>query len=1482
MPDSRGYLWIIVTAVLAAFALDFALMVWLRRRRARGGENLPQNGGVYLFGGYSPILTGLRGVFSIISETKISLPNLAHGIPAYVTRSKTLRWLPDLAVIFFAVLGFCSLFLQFTPTSVLPGNEAIVFQTPDWALYSALTNYHAFPLWNPYMLNGLPFLADPMSHIFNPLVSLPILLWGVSDGFKIAVFLSFLAAALGMWRLGKILGLQRATCLWIALLFTFAGQPAARFFQGQYLFVFSFAWIPWATGFLIQIYRTRRYSAVVGAAVSLALMFFSGNLYYQFYMAGASVLFSLLFSLGLSRTRRFLNIDFGRLKLYLLAGILALGLAAVQIWPELETRDRLGKTTEVAGSQTPWQVVLDFTSKDTFRPDAYNVLPAREEYFAYIGWFPLLAALTAVLAWKKGGPRRLIAWLLLLIIISLLWISILRLPLGPQLMSLPLIGQFRHLLRVLIFTGFALIVLAGLGLDSILTWLFQATASQDTSRRVRLGSLLRRAVGVALLAVMLLTVVDVYDTNRAGLAPETILKASEPAAAWLRKSDPTLYTVRHNPNTTGYDTLLRNNLFYSQSWYHFFPLRTMSDSLSQAYFEAWPNYIIQSSNDPIPAEDARLWAAVDGYNIYRLEDSLPFAFHLPAKMLADPSRSSLTAGEVTAVPMRMITPNRYETLFDSRERGFLVMMMTHYPGWKVRVDGRPASLVNLSGYLGTPLMAGVHRYEFVYQPLSFYGGLAISLACLVGAIGYGIYRRKWTAASVKAEISARAEQALMWVAAAAAGVQAFGKKAWERAMAEGTAGAEAGEQVQGRQRLDAWVRSLFHKLGLAGTLFALSLGILAFTRFYALDRFPVYFFGDEAVQALYGEQLISQGFKDSSGHWLPIYVEAAPGRWTPLLPMYIHALTLTLFGKSIDVVRGTSAFVGLFAGISAALLLKYVFKAKRWWAAALFIGAIPAWLLHSRTAFETVMTTAFYACFLLAYLLYRTRSPRFIYLAVIFGAATFYTYSNAQLIIGICAIFLLLSDLPYHLSQKKHILGALGLLVVCALPLILFQIRQPGAMGQHLDTINSYWTQNLTLAEKLGIFFKKYFYALSPQYWFVPNGTDLPRHRWATVGHIHWLFAPFILIGILVCLRRITRPEYRAILLAGLATPVGAALADVGITRVLAFIVPAGILATIGMEWLVSPIKKRFFSRAASVLIFVALAAGNLLLIRQALVGSPTWFSDYGLYGLQYGAKQLFIETIPQILKDDPQANVIVTSSWANGADGFLRFFFTPQQQKRVTMGGVETLMTNQVAIDPHTIYVMTASEYTSAVESHKFKPFTPEYFIEYPDGTPGFYLARLEYVDGVSEVFEEEVAARKVLIPEEITLDGIPVTIRHSMVDMGVLPYSFDGDTSTLMRGMEANPFIMEFEFAAPYTISQIQLNFGDAAITTTAYVYTGLDEDPKTFQVSRQEGDDVMIETITLGEEMQVVKLRLEFFNYLLEGQAANIHIFDILLMP
>ena len=198
------------------------------------------------------------------------------------------------------------------------------------------------------------------------------------------------------------------------------------------------------------------------------------------------------------------------------------------------------------------------------------------------------------------------------------------------------------------------------------------------------------------------------------------------------------------------------------------------------------------------------------------------------------------------------------------------------------------------------------------------------------------------------------------------------------------------------------------------------MGVYAITRLYALESFPIYFFGDEAVQTLFAQDLIRNGFHSPSGIPLPVYVEAAGLRWTPLLWMYIHALTLSLFGKSIFVTRATSAVVSLLAAGSVSLMLKEIFHKRFWWVGIFLVGLMPAWLLHSRTAFETVMTTAFYGCFLLFYLLYRVKSPRYLYAAIVFAAMTFYTYSNAQLILAAAAIMLFISDFRYHLRHPAR------------------------------------------------------------------------------------------------------------------------------------------------------------------------------------------------------------------------------------------------------------------------------------------------------------------------------------------------------------------------------------------------------------------------------------------------------------------------------
>jgi hypothetical protein len=689
----------------------------------------------------------------------------------------------------------------------------------------------------------------------------------------------------------------------------------------------------------------------------------------------------------------------------------------------------------------------------------------------------------------------------------------------------------------------------------------------------------------------------------------------------------------------------------------------------------------------------------------------------------------------------------------------------------------------------------------------------------------------------------------------------------------------------------AWQRWLWSGVDLAqatlititleGYLFFLSLGVYLFTRLYALDRFPIYFFGDEASITLYAERLINSGFKDAFGP-LPVYVEAASHRWTPLLPMYFQALSLSLFGKSIFVTRATSALISILAVISVALILKWVFKAKSWWAGALLLGAIPAWLLHSRTAFETVMTTAFYGCFLLCYLLYRTKSPRYIFPAVLFAGATFYTYSNAQVIIVAAVVLLAISDLGYHLRNWRSLVLAALFAVVLAYPLLNFRQHEPQAMGEHLRAINSYWTGGISLQEKLAIFAGKYTYALSPQYWFVSNATDLPRHRMAGMGHLPFFALPLIAGGVLLCLLKVRSAPYRAVLLAGLAAPAGAALAEVGITRMLAFVVPAAIVAGLGLDWLLERLRGKIRYRYLAIPVFLALVWLNFNLLRVALVDGPLWFKDYGLYGMQYGAKQLFVDTIPAILEKDPQARILVSSAWANGTDNFIRFFLSPAERNRVGMGGVSAYLFQRLPLDHNMVFIMTPAEFEKAITSGKFEAPQIDHILAYPDGSPGFYVTRLGYAPGADALFTAEKAERQKLVEADVNLDGQMVHLRYSHTDMGVPEYMFDGDHFTLMRGLEANPFILEMEFSQPRSLTGIQADFGLMDIELKATLYPAGGGSPVTYTLTHaNDGQHPELELSFENPPAQVSEIHFGIRNFS-AGASANIHIMELKLLP
>lgn len=665
------------------------------------------------------------------------------------------------------------------------------------------------------------------------------------------------------------------------------------------------------------------------------------------------------------------------------------------------------------------------------------------------------------------------------------------------------------------------------------------------------------------------------------------------------------------------------------------------------------------------------------------------------------------------------------------------------------------------------------------------------------------------------------------------------------------------------------------------TLFIFSLGVYAFTRFYAIDQFPIYFFTDEAIQPVHAADLLQRGFRDAQGNLFPTYFQNGQ-YWNLSFSVYVHTLSVAIFGKSIIVTRATSAVVSVLSALAVGLILRLIFNKEWGGIAILFLAATPAWFLHSRTAFETVMMVSLYCWFLLCYLLYRYRSPYNLFPALVLGAATFYSYSNGQAVMLLSGILLFFSDFRYHLQHWRFGLVGVGLLILLVLPYVRFQMQYPDILTSYLHILNSYWLQPLSLPEKLGRFLTTYSYGFSPLYWFLPNNQDLARHQMKGYGHLSLWVLPLFLVGLGVSLQRIQSSAHRAIIIAALAAPFGSALAEIAITRALLFVVPVSIFATLGFDALVSRLRSIRLQWGVVIMSCVVLAILSFSMLRDALVHGPTWFTNYGLYGMQWGAKQLFEQMIPEYLREVPEGRVYVTHTWSNGTDVFMRFF--GMNSPRVEMESVLGFMDRQHNLDPTSRFIMTKEEYIAARASTKFKDIAVERTIHYPDGTDGFYLARVAYVDNIDAIFEAERQARRQLVTEPFDVDGEPMQIGHTQFDMGGLRQIFDDDPYTVARGIEMNPLILEFEFSKPRPLRGLRGIFGRAKYTLTLLVYPDGAQPPLEYKATFNyvtpnpglpSGPPAEME-FDRGPS-RVSKIHMEIL-YLETDANAHVHIFDL----
>lgn len=684
-----------------------------------------------------------------------------------------------------------------------------------------------------------------------------------------------------------------------------------------------------------------------------------------------------------------------------------------------------------------------------------------------------------------------------------------------------------------------------------------------------------------------------------------------------------------------------------------------------------------------------------------------------------------------------------------------------------------------------------------------------------------------------------------------------------------------------------WLASLSFE----ALLFGMALLLYLATRFAGLQEFPIYFFTDEAAQTVLAADLVDNHLFGDDGDFLPTFFKNG-GKYRLGFTVYAQVLPYVLFGKSVFATRATSVLISLLGALAVALTLRDVFKIPYWWCGALLLSTTPAWFLHSRTAFEYCTAVSFYALFLYFYLVYRTQQPRYLYLSLLAGALAFYSYSPMQMVILVSGIALLVVDFRYHRQNRGLAFKALVWLGILAIPYIRFFLTHSDENLESLRALSSYWLMPIPLSQKIGLFVSKYFAGLNPLYWFFPNNLDLPRHIMKGYGHLSLAILPFALIGLWITFSEIRKPAYRALVVGLLAAPSGAALVDVGVTRALVFIVPAVLLAALGLAKVIGWLERHNFPRLElSIGLFVAFTVVNLVMTYDALAHGPTWFPDYGLYGMQYGARQV-TDAVKEYLADAPGTPIIISPNWANGIIELMRFFLPYEPLGRVEgdlqslqspppiyIASIDWYLNNHLPIHEKTLFVLTPEDYQNATTSGKFEDINVERVIPYPNGAPGFYFVRLRYVDDIDAILAAEAETRQQLNTEHVALGSTDLIVRHSRLDMGAIGNIFDDDPDTLIRTQQANPAFIEITFPVPRQLRGITLNVGTLTGNIKAQVFTSLQETPVEFTSYVDTTIDHPEARLDFAGEYTVQILRIEIED-ITRPDFTHIHLWEVRL--
>ncbi|MBZ0307584.1 MAG: hypothetical protein K8I82_16070 [Anaerolineae bacterium] len=237
-----------------------------------------------------------------------------------------------LLLIFLILIGF-----RYTSLPHNPGvefSDSTISRWPDALHFQrSLRDHHTLPLWNPHLMAGQPFAANPGTKVWYPLTWL-LLLWDAAFHINAMTAFHLWLGGMGMWCWSRRTGLDVWPAVLAATGYLFAPKLLAHAGAGHLDLLIAAAWLPWMLFFLHRSLSSPETNSVLN---TIALAFTGAMLF-----IGAIQLVLFTFGLGIVYVL-FLERKLRRYKNLLLAAGLGMGFAAVQWIPLVELRDAVSR-----------------------------------------------------------------------------------------------------------------------------------------------------------------------------------------------------------------------------------------------------------------------------------------------------------------------------------------------------------------------------------------------------------------------------------------------------------------------------------------------------------------------------------------------------------------------------------------------------------------------------------------------------------------------------------------------------------------------------------------------------------------------------------------------------------------------------------------------------------------------------------------------------------------------------------------------------------------------------------------------------------------------------------------------------------------------------------------------------------------------------------------------------------------------------------